>query len=77
MNELLVIIGMLLFALSVALILIGSFYRKRIRSDTGLEFMRSDVERFAFIPMRFQFDVEVEGEISVTKGELELSLIHI
>ena len=74
MNYLLVVIGTLLFVLSVALILIGSFYRKRTCSEAGTEFTRSGRDRYTFIPMRFQFDVEVKGEIYVTKGELQFSL---
>lgn len=67
-------IGASLFALSISLILIGSFYNKKTVSKSATRFKKSGQNNYAIIPMRLQFDSEVKGEISVTTGELQFSI---
>jgi hypothetical protein len=74
MNYLLVIIGALLFALSITLILIGSFYRKKTVSKSSTEIKTPKGCKYSIIPLRLQFDSEIEGEITVSKGELQFTL---
>jgi hypothetical protein len=74
MNGLLIVIGASLFALSVALILTGSFYSKKTVSESATKYKKVGRGRYAVIPLRLQFDSEVQGEISVTTGELQFSI---
>jgi hypothetical protein len=74
MNCLLVVIGAFLFVLSIALILIGSFYRKKTVSKSETIYRKLGRNNFAIIPLRMKFDSEVKGEITVKKGELQFSI---
>ena len=73
MNALLIIIGASLFGLSVVLILLGSFYSKKNPTEFSAAY-KTVPNVYSVIPFRLQFDSEVNGEISVTTGELEWSL---
>jgi hypothetical protein len=74
MNCLLVVIGASLFILSIVLILIGSFYRKKTVSKSETEYQNLGRGKYAFIPLRLQFDSEIKGEITVSKGELQFTI---
>jgi hypothetical protein len=74
MNDLLVVIGGILCILSFVLILIGIFYKEKTISKSTTRFKKRGQNEYAILPLRFKFDGEIEGEISVSSGELQVSI---
>lgn len=74
MNCLLVVIGTSLFILSIILILTGAFYRKKTSSESATEYHNLGHNEFTIIPLRLKSDSKIEGEINVSKGELQFTI---
>jgi hypothetical protein len=66
-------IGTCLFALSCFLISVGSFYSKKRTAESGTKPEFYDSNRACF-PFRLQYEAKIEGELSVTLGEVDFSL---